>query len=89
LLGLLFSCIVRSAAWQSALAAVQLAIEFINLLMGMFYDLVSKSPLFNPTMALGYSASEIKKIAHLYDIKISGMLYDYLSDIGRCNGGVR
>jgi len=29
--------------------------------MAMFYDLVSKSPLFNPDMALGYSDSEIKK----------------------------
>ena len=57
--------------------------------MAMFYDLVSKSPLFNPDMALGYSDSQIKKIAKLHYIKIDGMLYDYLLNIGRCNGGTK
>jgi len=53
--------------------------------MGIFYDLLSESPLFNPDMMIGYSEQEIHKIARLRDINIEGMLYDYLLDIGRCD----
>jgi len=53
--------------------------------MGIFYDLLSASPLFEQDKMNGYSELEIKKIASLYDIKIEGMLYDFLLDIGRCD----
>jgi len=53
--------------------------------MGIFYDLLSTSPLFEQDKMNGYSELEIKKIASLYDIKIEGMLYDFLLDIGRCD----
>ena len=53
--------------------------------MGIFYDLISESPIFNQEMAIGYSDSEIQKISRLYDISISEMLYEYFHDIGRCN----
>ena len=42
--------------------------------MGIFYDLLSDSPLFNPDMMIGYSEQEIYKIARLRDINIEGML---------------
>ncbi|WP_193016840.1 SMI1/KNR4 family protein [Proteus sp. FME41] len=35
----------------------------------------------------GYTDNEIKKIERLYDIKVTGQLYDFLNCIGRCSGG--
>ena len=55
--------------------------------MGIFYDLLSDSPLFNPDKMIGYTDHEIQRIARLHDVKINGMLYDYLLDIGRCDSG--
>lgn len=36
----------------------------------------------------GYSADEIQKIERLYDIKVTDQLYDFLTSIGRCSGGL-
>jgi hypothetical protein len=36
----------------------------------------------------GYSEEEIKKIERLYDIKVTGQLYDFLFYIGRSSGGL-
>lgn len=35
----------------------------------------------------GYSDYEIAKIARLYNVKITGQLYDFLLSMGRCSGG--
>jgi len=35
----------------------------------------------------GYSTEEIAKIERLYNVKITGQLYDFLLSIGRCSGG--
>ena len=35
----------------------------------------------------GYSDDELAKIERLYDIKIRGQLYHFLSCMGRCSGG--
>lgn len=36
----------------------------------------------------GYSDEEIGKIERLYDIKVKDQLYDFLTSIGRCSGGL-
>lgn len=36
----------------------------------------------------GYSVDEIQKIERLYDIKVTDQLYDFLTSIGRCSGGL-
>ncbi|MEQ5326559.1 hypothetical protein WMR86_07185 [Proteus vulgaris] len=36
----------------------------------------------------GYSDDEIKKIERLYDIEVKDQLYDFLTSIGRCSGGL-
>ncbi|EMH1770459.1 hypothetical protein R4U62_000530 [Proteus mirabilis] len=36
----------------------------------------------------GYSVDEIQKIERLYDIEVKDQLYDFLTSIGRCSGGL-
>ncbi|UPK82653.1 hypothetical protein LW139_08170 [Proteus vulgaris] len=36
----------------------------------------------------GYSVDEIQKIECLYDIEVKDQLYDFLTSIGRCSGGL-
>lgn len=36
---------------------------------------------------VGYSAEEIDAISRLYNLRISGQLYEFLSTMGRCDGG--
>ncbi|WP_231137010.1 hypothetical protein [Providencia rettgeri] len=42
----------------------------------------------NTSYMRGYSVDEIQKIERLYDIEVKGQLYDFLSTIGRCSGGL-
>ncbi|MDI7240778.1 hypothetical protein [Providencia huaxiensis] len=36
----------------------------------------------------GYTVDEIQKIERLYDIEVKDQLYDFLTSIGRCSGGL-
>ncbi|WP_275389004.1 hypothetical protein [Xenorhabdus bovienii] len=36
----------------------------------------------------GYTAEEIPKFERLYDIEVKGQLYDFLTCMGRCSGGL-
>ncbi|MEX9912998.1 MULTISPECIES: hypothetical protein [Providencia] len=57
--------------------------ELINYLHSVYPEL-----LINFSYMRGYSEDEIPKIERLYDIKVTGQLYDFLTSIGRCSGGL-
>ncbi|CAK7075321.1 hypothetical protein [Providencia sp.] len=58
-----------------------------NELIEYLHSVYPELPI-NTNYMRGYSVDEIQKIERLYDIEVKGQLYDFLSAIGRCSGGL-
>ncbi|UXM96207.1 hypothetical protein N5853_06245 [Bartonella sp. HY329] len=57
--------------------------KLINYLRSVYPELP-----FDISYVRGYTDNEIAQIERLYDIKITDQLYDFLSCMGRCSGGL-
>ncbi|WP_275371326.1 hypothetical protein [Xenorhabdus bovienii] len=55
----------------------------INYLLSIYPELEV-----NTSYIRGYSAEEIPKFERLYDIEVKSQLYDFLTCMGRCSGGL-
>ena len=53
-----------------------------------FIDKICGDCCYDPDLVSGYSDEEIRKIELLYDIKVTGDFYDFMNDMGRCDGGL-
>ena len=53
-----------------------------------FLEKIRQGRAVDYSRTLGYSAVELDKIEHLYNITITGDFRDFMLEIGRCSGGL-
>jgi hypothetical protein len=60
--------------------------------IGVLEELCSSQPLggwpIDATQVAGYSEDELKKIEKLYDVRLLGSFRQFMTEMGRCSGGL-